>query len=257
MGRGVTQDYTTVTEMPGLGATGEQMAMLCTRYTVAAARSDGKDVLEVACGSGIGLGQIAQRARHVVGADLTESLLRIAQQHYGGRIPLVRMDAHALPFRSRAFDVVVLYEATYYLREIERFLAEGRRVLRTGGVLLICSANRECHGFQPSPFSVSYLSASELREVLTRHGFAVELFAAFPVARRVRRNSLGAARWLANAVRLSPGAKALAKRMLFGNLLPFPAEVAEGMAEVADLVPLAGHSPVTEFQVLYAIGRVR
>jgi len=58
-------DYTTVTEMPGLKASREQLAMLYTRYAFAAKFCDGKDVLEVGCGAGQGLGYLATKARKV------------------------------------------------------------------------------------------------------------------------------------------------------------------------------------------------
>ncbi len=178
----MTKDYTDVTETPGLGATREQMSMLYTRYRTAAAFCEGKDVLEVACGAGQGLGYLATKAHRVVGGDYTERLLSLARSHYGGQIPLVRLDAHRLPFRDRSFDVVILYEAIYYLGEPGQFLAECRRVLRDGGVVLICSVNREWADFNPSPFSTKYLSTRELHELLERQEFAVELYGAFPVS---------------------------------------------------------------------------
>ncbi len=96
--------------------------MLHTRYHYAAGLCQGKDVLEVRCGSGAGLGYLARRARSVVGGEYTESLLSRALLHYRGRIPLVWLDAHALPFREASFDAVILFEAIYYLGRPEDFL---------------------------------------------------------------------------------------------------------------------------------------
>jgi ubiquinone/menaquinone biosynthesis C-methylase UbiE len=253
----VTGGYLAVTEVPGAGATGEQLAMLYTRYNLAAGLAKGGDVLEVGCGPGMGLGYLAAKAKRVTGGDYDEKLLKMGRAHYGARIPLIGLDAHALPFRDKAFDLVILFEAIYYLGEVDRFLAEVRRVLRSGGVVLICSANRERHGFRPSPFSAAYYSAAEFRGLLTRHGFTVELYAAFPVRPALRRNSRSAARWMANAMRLAPGAKVFVKRILFGKPIPYPAEVTEGMADLPPLVPFVDDSRVTDFQVLYAIGRLR
>ncbi len=253
----MSEGYLAVTEVPGAGATAEQLAMLYTRYHLAAGLAEGGGVLEVACGPGMGLGYLSTKAKRVTGGDYDGQLLKMGRAHYGTRMPLTCLDAHHLPFRDGAFDLVILFEAIYYLKKVDHFLAEARRILRSGGGVLICSANKERHGFRPSPFSVSYFSASDLRRLLTRHDFAAQLYAAFPVAPSLRRNSRGAARWLANAVRLSPGAKALAKRILFGKPTPFPHEVTEGMVEPAELVPVVDDFPVTDFQVLYAIGRLR
>lgn len=252
-----SKGYLSVTERPATGATGEQIVMLYTRYHFAAEMAEGRDVLEVGCGPGMGLGFLAAKAKRVTGGDYDGRLLEIGRRHYGSRVRLTRLDAHALPFRNRTFDLVVLFEAVYYLREVDRFLGEVRRVLRTDGALLICSANKERPGFCPSPLSTSYFSAAELRQLLTRQGFTVEVFAGFPVAPGLRRNSRRAARWLADVIGLNPIAKAFVKRCLFGRPLPFPAEVTEGMANPVPLVPIVRESIVTDYQVLYAIGRVQ
>jgi 2-polyprenyl-3-methyl-5-hydroxy-6-metoxy-1,4-benzoquinol methylase len=62
-------DYCTVTELPGSNATKEQLARLYHRYHFAAGFCEGKDVLEVACGAGQGLGYLARKAKSVVGGD--------------------------------------------------------------------------------------------------------------------------------------------------------------------------------------------
>ncbi len=253
----LSQGYLAVTEAPGNGATGEQIAMLYTRYHLAAGLAKGGDVLEVACGPGMGLGYLAAKAKRVTGGDYDEQLLKMGRAHYGERVPLIRLDAHTLPFERATFDLVILFEAVYYLREVERFLDEVRRVLRKGGALLICSANKERPGFRPSPFSAAYYSAAELRGLLTRHGFTAELYAAFPVRPALRRTSRSAARWLANVIRLSPDARALARRILFGETLSFPLEVGEGMAEAAALTTLLDNAGASQFQVLYAIGHLQ
>lgn len=63
-------DFSSVTEVPGLRATDEQRSMLYTRYHLARTRSVGKDVLEVACGAGLGLGYLAETARSVTGVGI-------------------------------------------------------------------------------------------------------------------------------------------------------------------------------------------
>ncbi|MEK7217323.1 MAG: class I SAM-dependent methyltransferase [Chloroflexota bacterium] len=134
-----TADFSNVTEVPGARASREQAAMLYTRYAFAARLCRGKEILEVACGSGMGLGFLARTAKRVVGGDCTQGLLRQARKHYGARIPLVRLDAHGLPFRDSSFDAIILYEAIYYLADPSLFLQECRRVLREGGSLIVCS----------------------------------------------------------------------------------------------------------------------
>jgi SAM-dependent methyltransferase len=255
----MTQTYTTVTELPGSGATSEQLAMLYARYALAAGFSRGKDVAEVACGPGIGLGYLARYAHRVVGGDLDETLLHSACAHYGDRVPLLRLDAQALPFADRSFDVVILFEALYYLRDPERFLDETRRVLRPGGTLLISTVNREWPGFNPSPLSHRYLSAPELRALLATRRFTTELYGGFVAQAAAPRDRLvSAARRIAVGLHLIPPTmkgKERLKRLIFGRLSPLPHELDDGMAPPSPLVPLGTDAPTSTFKVLYAVGR--
>lgn len=252
-------DYSEVTETSGNRVTREALSMLYTRYAFAAGFSEGCDVLEVACGGGPGLGYLAQRARRVVGGDCTERLIVQAARHYSGRIPLVRLDAHALPFRSGSVGVVLLYEALYYLAEAARFIDEAWRVLDTPGYLVISTVNREWLDFNPSPFSTRYCSGSELFALLSDRGFKTEIFGAFHVGHgspRVR--VISAIRRTAVLLQLIPRTmrgKVLLKRLFLGRLTPFPDEVAEAMAPYCAPTPLRPNGPIRDFKVLFAVGR--
>lgn len=254
-------DYTEVTEATGTRVTQEALSMLYTRYRIAAAFCQGKDVLEVACGAGQGLGYLATKAGHVVGGDYTEGLLRMAHEYYGARIPLVQLDAHTLPFRDEIFDVVILYEAIYYLGQPDNFFSECRRVLRHHGVLLICTVNKEWVDFNPSALSTRYYAVQELEEQLGRHGFGVELYGAFPPSRKSARDLLvSLLKRLAIRFHLIPktmkGKEAL-KRLFGGTLTPIPPEVTDGIANAHELTPLTSHCNVSDYKVIYAVGRAR
>ncbi len=251
-------DYTGVTEAVGTRITREALSMLYTRYWTAASLGQGKDVLEVACGSGQGLGYLAGKVNRVVGGDYTEELLRMAQQHYRSRIPLVRLDAHELPFKEGTFDMVILYEAIYYFGRAGRFLAECNRVLRHQGVLLVCTANREWEDFNPSPLSTKYLGARELEELFKSQGFSVELYGAFPVIRNSGSSRLvSLLKRMASRLRLIPGTmkgKELLKRIFYGKLTAIPAEIGDEMAELSPLSPITLGASTSEYRVLYAVG---
>ena len=258
----MTADYTTVTEQPGLPVTSEQMTMLYTRYHTASRFCQGKDLLEVGCGPGVGLGYLAQKARTVVAGDIDESLLSEAQERYKGRenIELRFFDAHQLPFDDNAFDVVLLFETIYYLAQPEKFLEECSRVLRSNGVLLICTANKDCAEFVESPFSLRYYSAPELADLLRKAGFDVELFGAFTLdAVSLKQRLVSITRRAAAALHLMPGsltARALLKRVFYGHLLTLPEELEEGMAQFYPLEPIPSDSPDSRHKVLYAIAQI-
>lgn len=252
-----TDDYWDVTETAGTLVTEENLSMAVTRYSLAASFASDRDVLEIACGAGQGLGYLARQARMVVGGDYTQRLLGTARQHYGARIPLVRLDAHRLPFRAQSFDTVLLYEAIYYLDQPGHFVAECRRVLRSEGVLLICSTNREWDGFNPSPHSTRYLSGSELVALARSNGFDAELFLGHPAAtktvrqRFVSRIKQIAVKW--NLIPKTMRGKQLLKRLFLGPLCEQPAELVEGLVAGETPVRVDSSETTARHKVLYLV----
>jgi SAM-dependent methyltransferase len=84
----------------------------------------GRLVLDLGAGAGVaGRAALAGGARRVVGADLSEGMLRRGH----GESPVVA-DALALPFRDRSFDLVVAAFCLNHLGRLEAGLAEVRRV---------------------------------------------------------------------------------------------------------------------------------
>ena len=254
-----TRHYTTVTEVPGIGATKEQVERIYHRYHVASQYCQGKRVLEVACGAGLGLGYLARTASRVVGGDYTGVLVGMARNHYCGNLDLLRLDGHALPFKDASFDTVVLLEAIYYLDDPGQFLRECRRLLSKGGVLVLCTVNKDWADFNPSPFSTRYYSAAELFTLLVEHGFDADMYGAFHVtvdSLPQKMNSL--IKRTAVSLNLMPRSmkgKEFLKRVFYGRLTPLPSELAWGQIEETSLIPISEESPTSEFKILYAVGR--
>lgn len=228
--------------------------MIHTRYKWAGDMASGRDVLEAACGPGRGLGYLAARARSVVGGDITPALIEAANAHYRGAPLAIVMDAQKLPFEDGSFDMVLLFEAFYYLPEPGAFLAAARRVLRPGGVLLISCPNPQWADFNPSPFSLRYHTADELTASLTRAGFEVDVRAGFSTAPR---GSFGRARSALRRVAVSLGVvpksmkgKALLKRMFYGSLAELGPEI-DASVPAGEMFPVVPGA-VTNYKMLYA-----
>jgi len=251
--------FDSVTELPGHGATKEQLAMMHTRYRFAAQLGHGKDILELACGPGIALGYLKKNARRVEGGDVDASLVKAANNHYGSRLKVHVVDAQKLPYADASFDVILLLEAIYYLPDPDRFLAEAKRVLRGNGVVMICSANCERRDFNPSPYTHKYFSATELRETLLAQGFGVEMYGGFAVGHAgLRGRILSKLRKVAVTFRLIPKTmawKIRLKRLVFGKLQELPVELTVDESQCADLLPIDATRKVPEFKVIYAVGR--
>ncbi|TQE98370.1 MAG: class I SAM-dependent methyltransferase [Spiribacter salinus] len=93
-------------------------------------------VLEVGCGTGLGLRELAGQTERVWGIDPAAGSL----QRAAGRVPsagLAVASAEYLPFADESFDCVVSSLVFCSVGDPERGLAEIRRVLAPGGFLLM------------------------------------------------------------------------------------------------------------------------
>jgi ubiquinone/menaquinone biosynthesis C-methylase UbiE len=89
----------------------------------------GRLVLDLGAGAGVaGRAALAAGARHVVGADLSEGMLRHCRDTLGAAGYPVAADAVALPFRDGCFDLVVAAFCLNHLNSLAAGLAEARRV---------------------------------------------------------------------------------------------------------------------------------
>jgi len=251
-------EFASLTETPGTPVTREGADMMFTRYDYARSLADEKRVLEIACGTGVGLGLVGARAGLMVGGDVEMGLLRQGRDHYGGRTPLVRFDAQALPFGECTFDLVLFFEASYYVPDLRRSLDEIVRVLGPSGSVVFVNANPERAGFIPSPNSVGYYTADEFREALSRRGFDVVVEGAFPVDRATAREpAISLLRRTAVKLRMVPRTlrgRARLKRFFAGPLIPVPPEIDKTFGTAARRVVVAP-GPVRTFGVLYVTAR--
>jgi demethylmenaquinone methyltransferase/2-methoxy-6-polyprenyl-1,4-benzoquinol methylase len=112
------------------------------RWRRAAARAtglvDGEVAVDVACGTGALAGELAALApgAGVVGLDFSWEMVRRAGGVAGVRFGVA--DALRLPLADASVDVVTIAFGLRNLPEPARGLLEFRRVLRTGGRLVVC-----------------------------------------------------------------------------------------------------------------------
>lgn len=249
-----------LTEAPGLEASREQLARLFNRYRFAREFAAGGDVLEMACGAGMGLGYLAATARSVLGGDIDPVNVDRAAATYAGTPVTARlMDAQDTGLPEASFDLVLLFEALYYLPDPARFVDEAWRLLRPGGTLVVCTVNPAWKDFHPSPHAPAYFTAPQLAGLLGRRFETVSLRGAFSTAPSGMADRLiSLCKRLALSFHLIPGtleARNRLKRLVFGPLKPIPAVIPEDMAPYAPPVPVAEGSLAEEWKILYAIGR--
>ena len=116
------------------------------RYELAARYVAGKDVLDIACGTGVGSTFLADTARSVTGADVSGDAIEAARTAFvRPNIRYVHAPGPSLPFEDGQFDVVVSLETIEHVREDQQaaFVRELSRVLRPDGVLLLSTPDRD------------------------------------------------------------------------------------------------------------------
>lgn len=248
-------DFTAVTELAGDEVSQEQVERICRRYYWAASYCEGKDVLEVACGAGQGLGLLDKITASLKAGDFSEDVLAVARAHYGARFDISRFDAMDMPFEDNSLDVVILFEAIYYLPDASKFIGECVRVLRPGGRVLIATANPDLYDFNPSPHTFTYFGVVGLRELFEGKGFTCEFFGDTPLQTvSLRQKILRPIKKIVVSLGLMPktmAGKRLLKRLVFGELVAMPAEINSETAAHIPPHPLVGDCPSTEFKVVY------
>jgi len=249
-------EFSEVTELAGSGISEEQLQRMAHRYGWAASFCQQKDVVEVACGSGQGLGMLGKVSRSLEAGDYSEAILKVARDHYGSRVPLRQVDAQSLPYPDASKDVIILFEAIYYVPEAGRFIRECRRVLRPGGQVLIATANKDLYDFNPSPLSHHYYGAHELVSLFRQSGFEPAVYGYMPVGKvSLRQRILRPVKKLVVSLGLMPkslAGKRFLKRFVFGKLVSMPAELPPtSIAETEPPTLLPGNAPDQVHKVLY------
>ncbi|MGE5373205.1 MAG: class I SAM-dependent methyltransferase [Solirubrobacterales bacterium] len=250
-------DFLEVTELAGDEVSAEQVERMWHRYVWAGEYCRDRDVIEAACGTGQGLGYLAGLARGLTGGDYSQAMVDRAKAHYGDRVNVIRFDAQQMPFPDRTADVIMLFEAIYYLPSAEAFVKEARRVLRPGGRVLIATANKDLYDFNPSPYSHRYYGAADLTALFAAQGFRTELAGmtrvdALPLRQRLLRpvKSL-AARF--NLIPETMAGKKILKRLVFGGLVTMPAEITAEMFAYTEPEPVPTDCPDSVHKVLYCV----
>ncbi|HEX4090147.1 MAG TPA: methyltransferase domain-containing protein [Trebonia sp.] len=115
-----------------------------------AAPAPGQTVVDVGCGNGAYLAELARRgfAGRVLGLDMSSGMLTAARDRLaavgspasaepGGGAALLAADATALPLRDGAADLTLALHMLYHVPDPSRAVRELRRVTRPGGRVVI------------------------------------------------------------------------------------------------------------------------
>lgn len=234
-------DFAEVTEIAGEPITAEQLFRLHHRYAWASGYCTERDAIECACGTGPGLGLLQRVSRTFEAGDISPTMIEAVVRHYGERVRISRFDAERLPCASDSKDVILLFEAIYYLSNARNFVRECARVLRPGGHVLIVTANKDLWDFHASPYTHEYFGVRELGELFAGHGFECEFFGFQDASLgSMRQRMLRPVKRLAVEFGLMPrtmSGKRWLKRIVFGPEVQMPAELEAGDSDYTYIPP--------------------
>lgn len=138
-------------------------------------------ILDVGSGPGYLIRALKEAGYEAAGLDHSQEALRIGAEHVKAEMQLGDV-CERIPWDDGSFDGVVLHDVIEHLTEEDAALAEIRRVLRPGGLLLLSTLNESSvlhkllgkrWSYYQDPTHVKPWRAATLRELLERHGFEV------------------------------------------------------------------------------------
>ena len=138
-------------------------------------------VLDAGCGQGKALNPLQQRfqAARVIGVDVDAEALQVARSEaarHGLEPEFIKADCASIPLPDASVDLVFCHQTLHHLVRQEETLAEFRRLLRPGGLLLLAESTKAyIHSwvirlFFRHPMHVQR-SAEEYLELVRRAGF--------------------------------------------------------------------------------------
>lgn len=159
------------------------------RYWWAAKQAKDLDVLDCGCGKGYGAFILSQFAKTVTAVDLNEHSLKIAKKSFADFLPeeklnFFKQDIFKLNELGKKFDLIVAFEVIEHIppETTDEFLLSLENVLKPGGTLLISTPNHDVvmrSRVSVPSFHINNFKAIELRNVLSKHFFHVEMLGQF------------------------------------------------------------------------------
>lgn len=137
-------------------------------------------ILDIGCGGGANIARMLKRCPQgkVYGLDYSAvsvvSASRKNKKWLGERCFVEQGNVEKQPYRSGQFDVVTAFETIYFWQNVPRALSEVGRVLKAGGLFMIC-----CEACDPANTTWSsridgmvIRTADELKVLLEESGFS-------------------------------------------------------------------------------------
>ncbi|HEX2913473.1 MAG TPA: class I SAM-dependent methyltransferase [Chloroflexia bacterium] len=180
-------------------------------------------LLDAGCGAGPALPFLQKQGFRLIGSDFIFYPLLEAQKR-APEVPLLNFDlAQGLPFTDSSFEVILASEVIEHLRDPLYFLQEARRVLASGGVLLLTT---------PNLWDVRRLGAAITRTTWSGHRDPTHINLMNPrsLSRLMKEAGFERTRWKTG---IKPAYSRSIRRLGWGLELPYPPVIGNGLMAAA------------------------
>lgn len=139
-------------------------------------------ILDIGCGNGYVLGMLAQRYDcDSVGIDISQSILRAAAKRNrrfvrSGKMSFECCGADGMPFGDAVFDKAYTINTVYFWEDLDRVMAEIRRVVKAGGMFInTLYTNETLARFSHTQHGYRRFSREQLTRAAAAAGFVAEI----------------------------------------------------------------------------------
>lgn len=143
------------------------------RYALAMEYVEGKTVLDIACGEGYGCNLLANKAKEVIGVDISEEVIMHAKNKYQkSNIEFLKGSTSQIPVSNQLVDAIVSFETIEHHDEHNEMMDEFVRVLKEDGILIISSPDKEFYSEKKgytNPFHVKELYNTEFVALINKY----------------------------------------------------------------------------------------
>ena len=146
--------------------------------------------LEVGCGNGTYSKILIREAEYLTATDFSDEMVAVSKERLKGigNVSVEKANCFSLPYPDFSFDTVFMANLLHIISEPEKAVAEGKRVLKQNGRLIVISFTTEGMTFfyrlgmmyrylktygKPSP-TAHILTVQKTRKMLKSCGFKVE-----------------------------------------------------------------------------------
>lgn len=138
------------------------------------------DILDIGCGGGANLAAFLKKSPEgkIIGIDYSdisveESIRYNSEAVKSGRCQVLQGDVSDLPLDNESFDIITGFETVYFWPKIENAIDQIKRVLKKGGVLLICNETDDTTDktYTNVINGMTVYSKEELKQLLEDAGF--------------------------------------------------------------------------------------